>query len=35
MVEKVEKSRAYPQANSKMSKDILGLLNSATNYKQV
>merc|ERR1712032_51253 len=33
MVEKVEKSRAWPQADNKMSKDILGLLNSATQYK--
>merc|ERR1712083_811235 len=33
MVENSEKTRAWPQANNKMSKDIIGLLNSASNYK--
>ena len=31
--EKVEKNRAWPQANNKDSKEILALLNSAAQYK--
>merc|ERR1712083_1084832 len=33
MVENSEKTRAWPQANNKMSKDIIGLLNQSTQYK--
>ena len=35
MVENSEKTRAWPQANNKMSKDIIGLLNQSTQYKIV
>ena len=35
MVEKVEQNRAWPQANNKDAKEILALLNSASQYKQV
>merc|ERR1719382_2329555 len=33
--EKVEKNRAWPQANNKDTKDILALLNQASQYKQL
>merc|ERR1719362_962502 len=33
MVEKTEKSRAWPKADNKMSKDILSLLNDATHHR--
>lgn len=35
MVEEVEKSRAWPKADKKLSKDIVELLNQSTHQKLV
>ena len=32
---KEEKARAWPSADNKLSKDLVGLVSQAANYKQV